>query len=68
MEKPEEDQFRRTTVRSAKSTELLVGVDNPKYGNKLWIVLLTEKVIEHVGITSASRINFVNDLRNEGIS
>ena len=68
MEKPGEDQFRRTTVCSAKSAELLVGVDNPKYGNKLWIVLFTEKVIEHVGITSVSRINFVNDLRNEGIS
>lgn len=67
MEEPEEDQFRRTTVRSEKSAELCVGVDNPKYGNKLWMVLLTEKVIEDVGITNVSRIKCVNDLRNEEI-
>ena len=67
MEKPGEDQFRRTTVRNAKSAELLVGVDNPKYGDKLWIVLLTEKAIEDVGITSVSRINCVNDVRDEEI-
>ena len=62
MERLGEDQFRRTTVRSAKSAELLVGGDNLKYGDKLLNALLTERVIEDVGITSVSRINCVRDL------
>ena len=67
MEQPGEDQFRRITVLSAESAELLGDVDKPKYGNKLWIVLLTEKAIEDFGITSVSRIKCLTDSRNEGI-
>jgi hypothetical protein len=54
-------------VRRAKSAGLLVGVDNPRHDNERWIVFLTDRVIEDVGVSCVSRINGLNDLRNERI-